>query len=160
MTPWGEGSVIVWDGRLLEVELPPVRHRHDGPPAQTVADGDIIALRRWVSELESYFRGERLSWEYGEVDLSSRELTRFGLRTIEALMDVPAGSTVSYGTLAEMAGFPRAARAVGSVMASNGIPIVIPCHRVIRSDGSLGRYGNDSTWKERLLKHEREALGR
>lgn len=152
--------MTVWDGRLLEVDLPPVRYRHEGPPAQMVADEDIVALRRWVSELESYFRGERLSWEYAEVDLSSRELTPFALRTIEALMDVPAGSTVSYGSLAAMAGFPRAARAVGSVMASNGIPIVIPCHRVIRSDGSLGRYGNDPTWKERLLKHEREALER
>ncbi len=62
---------------------------------------------------------------------------------------------MSYGELAEMAGYPRAARAVGNAMASNPIPIVVPCHRVVRSDGTLGNYGNDPTWKERLLEHER-----
>ncbi len=57
----------------------------------------------------------------------------------EALLSVPAGETVSYGELAEMAGYPRAARAVGNAMAANPIPIVVPCHRVIRSDGSHGQ---------------------
>lgn len=147
--------VTVCEGRLMEVELPPLREKHEGPPARLVMDGDALVMRRWVSQIEEYFRGERLSWEYKEVDLSARTLTPFALRTIQALMEVPAGSTVGYGELAALAGFPRAARAVGSVMANNPIPIVVPCHRVIKSDGSLGRYGNDSSWKTRLLEHER-----
>ncbi len=54
-----------------------------------------------------------------------------------------------------MAGFPRAARAVGTAMANNPIPVVVPCHRVIRADGSLGSYGDDPSWKPKLLEHER-----
>jgi len=72
-----------------------------------------------------------------------------------------ASSEVEFdGTLAEMAGYPRAARAVGNAMASNPIPVVVPCHRVVRSDGSLGRYGDDPAWKERLLDHEQKHVAR
>ena len=73
-------------------------------------------------------------------------------RTVYAtLLAVPAAVTVSYGGLAEMAGYPRAARAVGSAMANNPIPIVMPCHRVIRSDGSLGNYGTIPRGRSGLL---------
>lgn len=157
-TPWGDGVVIVRSGRLLGVELPPVRGARDGfGSTDETRPEDVRALQRWTLELEGYFRGERLSWSPADIrpELEQSGLSRFARRTVEALMEVPAGSTVAYGELASLAGHPRAARAVGSVMASNSIPIVIPCHRVIRSDGSLGRYGNDPSWKERLLEHER-----
>jgi methylated-DNA-[protein]-cysteine S-methyltransferase len=154
-TPWGEGLLACWRGRLVRVELPPLRDGGAGQRDDAATPTDRAAARRWVAELEAYFRGERLSWCLDEVGLDLEGMTRFACRTVEVLLTVPAGSTVSYGELALMAGFPRAARAVGSVMAGNPIPVVIPCHRVIRSDGSLGRYGTDARWKDRLLTHER-----
>jgi methylated-DNA-[protein]-cysteine S-methyltransferase len=121
---------------------------------QDIGDRDRAVVARWVDALEAYFHGERLSWTAEEIDLERRETGPFRRAVYETLLTVPAGVTVSYGALAEMAGFPRAARAVGTAMASNPIPVVVPCHRVIRSDGSLGRYGDDPSWKERLLAHE------
>ncbi len=158
-TPWGHGVVILVAGRLTQVELPPVELTSLGPREGEGNSEDRAALRHWVSSLETYFRGERPSWCSEDIRWNLDEMSVFARRTVEALMSVPAGSTVSYGELAQLAGYPRAARAVGSVMAGNTIPIVVPCHRVIRSDGSLGRYGTDPSWKVRLLDHERLVEG-
>lgn len=73
---------------------------------------------------------------------------------LQQLRQVPAGQTVSYGTLAQQAGFPGAARAVGSVCKRNPLPIIIPCHRVIKSDGRLGGYAFGVKLKQQLLRHE------
>ena len=67
-------------------------------------------------------------------------LTDFQLRVLEQCRKISYGRTVSYAELATKAGFPRAARAVGNCMAGNRIPLLIPCHRVVRSDGQLGSY--------------------
>ena len=64
---------------------------------------------------------------------------------------VPHGAVVSYRDLARVAGRPHAYRAVGSAMARNELPVILPCHRVIKNDGRLGQYGDDPAWKERLL---------
>lgn len=159
-TPWGDGVATVHDGRLVGVELPPVSPAPSRWGPGSVADKDAAVLRRWIGELDQYFRGERLCWSLEEVNAEREGMGEFARRTTEALMVVPAGSTISYGALASLAGYPRAARAVGTLMATNVVPIVIPCHRVIRSDGSLGRYGRDSSWKELLLTHERDHVAR
>jgi methylated-DNA-[protein]-cysteine S-methyltransferase len=176
-TPWGTGSVWVSEGHLVAVDLPqasqiaeaaegpsrPVGQNRDGPaqpsahPAAIPAS-DAAALTRWTEELEAYFRGERLSWTPDEIVLEALSPGPFERAVYLALLSVPAGATVAYGELAEMAGHPRAARAVGNVMAANPIPIVIPCHRVIRADGALGNYGDDPEWKKRLLAHERASV--
>ena len=166
-TVWGDGWVYVRDGRLVGVELPGEAQidRAGGVPAGPDAGGsgggaaepstaDSGALSIWAHELEAYFAGERTTWTAAEVPLGDMPLGVFERAIYETLLAVPAGETVSYGELAEMAGYPRAARAVGNAMAENPIPVVVPCHRVIRSDGTLGRYGNDPAWKERLLVHE------
>jgi methylated-DNA-[protein]-cysteine S-methyltransferase len=160
-TPWGAGLVWVSDGQLVAVELPDTREpvavaSAPGPSApQEVSESDQAALEQWVAELEAYFRGERLAWSLEELSLEALSLGPFARSVYEVLLSVPPGETVAYGELAEMAGYPRAARAVGNVMAANPIPVVVPCHRVIRADGSLGNYGDDPAWKSRLLEHER-----
>ena len=108
-------------------------------------------------ELEEYFAGRRRSFEV-PVD---RRLSRGYRRTVlEALSrDVPYGQTVSYKELAERTGNPKASRAVGSAMATNPIPIVVPCHRVLRSGGALGGYGGGLDTKVWLLRHEGALLG-
>lgn len=167
-TPWGEGMVSVCCGWLAGVELPPLRESQvtvrrpeagalEKQPFGPAIDRDGLdsdALDHWQGELEAYFRGERLAWRPEELPLDRLPVGTFARDVYATLMLVPPAVTVSYGTLAEMAGYPRAARAVGHAMATNPIPIVIPCHRVIRSDGALGNYGTDPAWKERLLSHE------
>jgi methylated-DNA-[protein]-cysteine S-methyltransferase len=164
-TPWGEGVVTVRKGRLIAVDLPVTAGRAEKAPAQrppaeargaTEDQADRATADGWAEQLESYFRGERLSWTAEEFGLDDLAVGAFARGVYATLLTVPPAVTVSYGDLAQMAGHPRAARAVGTAMACNPMPIVIPCHRVIRSDGSLGNYGDDPALKERLLAHERE----
>jgi methylated-DNA-[protein]-cysteine S-methyltransferase len=103
--------------------------------------------------LEEYFNGARNRFEI-EYDLSG--LTNFQRLVLEAVQQVPKGSYVTYLELAKRIGRPKAARAVGQALGSNPIPILIPCHRVIATDGSLGGYsapGGVET-KSELLKME------
>jgi methylated-DNA-[protein]-cysteine S-methyltransferase len=116
--------------------------------------GRLDEVRR---ELEEYFGGRRRSFDV-PVD---RRLSRGYRRTVlEALSRVvPYGHTVSYKELAERTGNPKASRAVGSAMATNPIPIVVPCHRVLRTGGALGGYGGGLDTKVWLLRHEGALLG-
>ncbi len=81
-------------------------------------------------------------------------LSGFRRAVLEETMRIPAGETRSYGWIAEKVGHPRAARAVGRVMATNPLPLVVPCHRVVGSDGSLTGYGGGLALKETLLRLE------
>jgi methylated-DNA-[protein]-cysteine S-methyltransferase len=165
-TPWGPGTVRVSEGRLVGVELPLVSGSGTtvtlggsaAPPGEA-GPVDRAVLDRWVGELEAYFSGDRLSWRAEDIPLEDLAFAAFERAVYGALLSVPPGVMVSYGTLAEMAGFPRAARAVGNAMAANAVPVVIPCHRVVRADGTLGNYGNDPAWKQRLLAHEWKHAG-
>ncbi len=158
-TDWGEGAVTVCEGRLIAVDVPVDRAQNvTAVDLDSLHVDDRAALRRWVTELEAYFRGERLCWSAGEVALDELGLPGFVRDVYAALLEVPAAETVSYGALAEQAGYPRAARAVGNAMASNPIPIVVPCHRVIKADGSYGNYGSDPAYKVLLLDHERACV--
>lgn len=85
-------------------------------------------------------------------------ITPFRRAVLEQTMAIPMGETRTYAELAASAGSPRAARAVGRVMATNPLPFVIPCHRVVGSNGTLHGYGGGLDLKERLLKVE-GALG-
>ncbi len=83
-------------------------------------------------------------------------LTSFQIRVLLTVIDIPAGETRSYREVAEAAGRPRAYRAVGTALKLNPMPIAIPCHRVIRSDGTPGRYSAGGTRKKiALLRAER-----
>ncbi|MFQ5945626.1 MAG: methylated-DNA--[protein]-cysteine S-methyltransferase, partial [Anaerolineae bacterium] len=81
-------------------------------------------------------------------------VTPFQAQVLRATLSVPHGRVASYGEIARRAGNPGASRAVGGALSRNPIPIVIPCHRVIASDGSLGGYSSGTHIKERLLRLE------
>ena len=82
--------------------------------------------------------------------------TEFQQAVLKACCKIEAGKTMTYGELAEQAGYPQAARAVGAVMAKNPIPLLIPCHRVVGRNGALTGYSGTGgvAMKQRLLKHE------
>ncbi len=102
-------------------------------------------------ELDEYFAGERTAFDLA-VDIE--RLSTFNRSVLEELARVPYGSLTTYGTLAGRAGRPRAARAVGTIMNRNPIPIVLPCHRVVGSTGSLVGYAGGLERKETLLRLE------
>ena len=111
-------------------------------------------LKESCRQLEEYFKGERKSFSLP----ISFPATPFKKRVYEELSKIPYGRTVTYKELASMAGSPNAARAVGSAMASNPIMIILPCHRVLGSDGSLAGYAYGTQKKEYLLNLEKSHM--
>lgn len=107
--------------------------------------------------LERYARGESVS--FAEVTCTSVSRTEFQKRVLAVTQSLPYGATVTYGQLAELAGRPGAARAVGTTMARNRVPLIVPCHRVIGSGGKLGGYSaaQGLAFKKRLLDMEASA---
>lgn len=128
-------------GRLPE--LPP-----DHPEAAAL-------LERVCAQLDEYFRGERRSFDL-PIDWSG--MGEYQREVLRACYAIPYGEVRTYSGLARLTGRPKAARAVGRIMASNPIPIVIPCHRVIGSNGNLTGYGGGLEVKARLLKMEGSQL--
>jgi methylated-DNA-[protein]-cysteine S-methyltransferase len=104
-----------------------------------------------IRQLELYFQGRLRQFS---LKLAPQG-TPFQLSVLRALQDVPYGATISYGELAQRIGRPKASRAVGGANARNPLPIVIPCHRVIGSDGSLVGFGGGLEIKRKLLDLER-----
>ncbi len=102
-------------------------------------------------QLASYFEGKRREFE---LDVDLRLARDFGQRVLTELRRVPYGETTTYGALASRTGRPRAARAVGSVMNRNPVPIVVPCHRVVGASGSLVGYAGGLERKLTLLRLE------
>jgi len=150
-TPYGYGRVEL-DGDLpVAVELP--------DPAVAPPPGEPVDQGRWALLLARYFAGERVMFAL-DVDAYVEHLgcTAFEADVLRALSRVPYGRAVSYRDLARDAGHPTAWRATGTVMARNELPIVLPCHRITRSDGTLGYYGSDPAWKRRLLELEGVSL--
>jgi O-6-methylguanine DNA methyltransferase len=108
-------------------------------------------------ELHRYFAGD-FSVLRHRVDLCL-VASDFQRRALQALRRVPAGSVISYSGLATAVGEPHSQRAIGNTMASNPVPIFVPCHRVIKSDGSIGNYGGGVERKLLLLKLEGFRIG-
>jgi methylated-DNA-[protein]-cysteine S-methyltransferase len=122
------------------------------PATQALPEG---VLRQWhdqVSQaLEDYFFGKPVAANALPLDLRG---TPFQLLVWQELQRIPWGATIAYQDLAGRIGKPRSARAVGQACGANPIPILIPCHRVIAADGSLGGYSSGLERKRWLLKHE------
>ena len=113
-------------------------------------------LTQAINQLEAYFSGERTAFD---LPLGA-EGTEFQRSVWEALLRIPYGETRSYGQIAEAIGKPKAGRAVGMANHRNPIAIIIPCHRVIGSDGSLVGYGGGINVKTFLLQLERGVIER
>ncbi len=125
---------------------------HKGGPA---VDGGWVRddglFRAWTTELDAYFAGEASGFRS---PVRARG-TAFQKRVWEALRKIPRGETISYGELARRIGSPRAVRAVGAAVGRNPVSVIIPCHRVVGSNGALTGYAGGVKRKQWLLDHER-----
>ncbi|MGD0452947.1 MAG: methylated-DNA--[protein]-cysteine S-methyltransferase [Solirubrobacteraceae bacterium] len=117
-------------------------------PRIVEASAPLEPLRR---ELDEYFSGRRRSFE---LPLDWTLIGPFGRRVLRVTSEIPYGGVLSYAEVAADAGSPRGSRAAGNALGSNPIPIVIPCHRVLRTGGALGGYGGGLERKQYLLELE------
>ena len=110
-----------------------------------------------VDRLQQYASGDVV--DFSDIELAGENLTPFQQRVVAACRDIPYGATAAYGELARRVGRPGAARAVGAVMATNRLPLVVPCHRVVASSGGLGGFSAPQgvAMKRRLLAMEAES---
>lgn len=149
----GDRQVVVFPGKLgwmaLQAagsRLEDVRFGHPTPAAALAALGDPPAecppraawILRLQRQLQAYAEGEAVDFGWVEVVLDG--LSPFRRRVLELCRTIPYGKTLTYGQLAAQAGSPAACRAVGACMAANRLPLVIPCHRVVASNGGLGGF--------------------
>lgn len=121
-----------------------IKKRFPGAVRERGEFADLMEL------LERYFHGERIELDY-PVKLSG---TRFQLKVWKKLREIRYGEVKSYGWVAREVGAPKAARAVGGAVARNPVALIIPCHRVIRSDGGIGGFGYGVALKRKLLRLE------
>ena len=130
----------------------------EGPKAMQPEPGwthNPRPLQRAVDELTAYFAGDLRTFDLP----LNMQGTPFQLSVWRALLDIPYGETTSYGEIARRVGTPQGSRAVGLANGSNPIAIVVPCHRVIGSNGKLTGYGGGLNNKETLLALERKHAG-
>lgn len=161
VTAWGIVTLTATTRGLARVRLPEPIAAPSSPAQHSVEVAPPTAeLARWAALFRAYFDGE--TTDFDAIPLDETGLTATECALYAALRRVPRGQTVSYGDLAQRIGKPGAARAVGGAMARNRWPIVVPCHRVLATDGALGGFsapGGVAT-KRRLLAMEGVDLDR
>jgi len=155
-TRWGPFIGLATDPGLIATFLPAERCE----PVETIVRRrwpDATPTRRLPAGLSraiaAYFAGRPRTFD---VPLDLTGVTAFRQSVMEACCRIPYGQTASYSDLARQVGQPQASRAVGSTMAHNPLPLIVPCHRVVRQDGSLGGFSSPDgvTMKLRLLRVE------
>ncbi len=149
-TPLGPVLVLTADDRLAGLYF----DSHARTPAlEGLPRREAALLDRVRLELAEYFAGARTSFDIPLL----LEGTPFQVAVWRALIEIPSGTTSTYGEIARQLGRPQAARAVGAANGLNPISIIVPCHRLVGADGSLTGYGWGLDRKRRLLELERQA---
>jgi O-6-methylguanine DNA methyltransferase len=161
LTPLGDLTIIFTDKGIRRIEIGAQNSDYlkmtqmainSGKPAKAfvIIDRQEL-LADWKQQLESYLQGIPVNFN---IPLDIREGTAFKKKVWRVLQRIPYGETRSYRWVAQQTGNACASRAVGQANAANPIPIIIPCHRVIRSDGSLGGFSSGINIKKELLRLE------
>jgi methylated-DNA-[protein]-cysteine S-methyltransferase len=158
-TDWGYFGLAGTDSALIRTHLPLA-------DCNRVVQGLLAELgpasfnAKYLQELQerikAYYKGSCADG-FSDVRVNLRSMGPFTSAILRACRKIKPGRTVTYAQLAKMAGRPKAVRAVGGALARNPLPLIIPCHRVIRSDGRIGGYSaaGGTRLKQRLLEHER-----
>jgi len=151
-SPCGPLTLVATDGRLSGLYMTDQRHR---PAEETFGHPDPEPFGEVITQLAEYFTGDRTEFT---VPLTMHG-TDFQRKVWAALREIPYGETWTYGQLADHLGQPTASRAVGLANGKNPVGVIVPCHRVVGSDGSLTGYGGGLERKQFLLDFERGVAG-
>lgn len=147
-TPFGEVAVATSGGLIVRVYL---------PGATVPAGSPSVDSRRAAEEISQFLAGTRTHWD---VEVAMPEATPFRTAVWRALSEIPYGLTRTYGELAAHIGRPGAARAVGTACATNPLPLLVPCHRVVPATEGTGSYAGGAEMKKALLEMERTVSAR
>ena len=140
-TRWGWFGLLGCEKGLVRTCLPVAFKETVEKRLLSGIEGSAPAKKVYKSlekDILAYYKGRRI--DFSEVLVCLDGLTEFQQKVLTALRAVTYGKTVSYSDLARQSGSPKAARVIGTVMAKNPLPLIIPCHRVIKQDGSLGQF--------------------
>ena len=150
-TPVGELMLCADDDGLTHLVLPGAARPPQSPGVEEDDGGQDVGIHHHLLEaatqLDEYFAGERETFELA----LDPQGTPFQRKVWFALADIPYGETISYAELARRVGSPKAFRAVGQANGKNPLAIILPCHRVITSGGTIGGYGGGLPMKRELL---------
>ncbi|MBW8000758.1 MAG: methylated-DNA--[protein]-cysteine S-methyltransferase [Planctomycetes bacterium] len=157
-TKWGYFGLTAIENGLLRTHLP-LSNRHSLEQnllkCYPEAKFDKNLFRDLQNQIIAYFEGSYVDFDK-DIDIQLDGFSDFSKKVLGVCRNIRFGQTVSYGQLAKKAGSPAAARAVGGIMAKNQTPLIIPCHRVIRSDSQLGGFSatGGTTMKGKMLQLE------
>jgi len=152
-SPVGRVRVIARDGAICRVDFETHASFDDSPRGDERPDDPLLAQA--LGQLREYFAGERVAFD---LPLEPESGTAFQRRAWKALREIPFGQTRTYGEQARAIQHPTAVRAVGAANGRNPIGIIVPCHRVIGSDGKLTGYAGGMAAKRWLLDHEARVM--
>ena len=161
-TKWGYFGLAGTESGLLRSFLPVAeRQKVESELVKNteIAEWDSRLFSTVQEQIIAYFEGACVHFS-PDTPVVLDGLSRFSRRVLTACKDIGFGETISYAALAKKIGRPDAARAVGAALAKNPLPLVIPCHRIIRSDGKIGGFSaaGGTSLKIKLLKLEQQAL--
>jgi len=145
----GDAAAPVVTRICLPGESPPAGRRRAGPPSRSKSCARIDELS---ARLRAFCAGEDVVFDLSVVDLD--RCGPFQRAVLRAEHGIPRGSVSTYGRIAARIGHPGASRAVGTALARNPFPLVVPCHRAVREGGALGRFRGGAAMKRRLLEME------
>jgi len=161
-TKWGYFGLVGTEYALYRTQLP-------GPKPEKIKSRllknfhhpqlDKTFLRTLQEKITAYFEGACVNFSR-DIPLILDGFSSFGISVLTACRTIEFGQTLTYGQLAKKSGRPNASRAVGSTLAKNPLPLIIPCHRIIRSDGKLGGFSAPGgiLLKKKMLELEHKAL--
>ncbi len=138
--------------KIAEIILPKFSIKYLKKKYRGISPGRHKKIERIATKIKEYISGKKTSFTLNILDL--KRLKNFQRKVLSLTSKIQRGKVESYGSIAKKLGIPKGARAVGQALAHNPFPIIIPCHRVIKSDGSIGGFGGNVNLKRKLLKIE------
>ncbi|MCK4913110.1 MAG: methylated-DNA--[protein]-cysteine S-methyltransferase [Planctomycetes bacterium] len=158
-TEWGYFGLVGTDNALFNAFLPTaergtLRNKILADFHSILHEKDLF--KPVQQRIVAYFQGERIDFG-GDIEIELYLDSFFAKQVLVACRDIAFGQTRTYLDIAKRLGKPRATRAVGAALAKNPLPLIVPCHRVLRSDGQIGGFsaGGGAEMKAKLLEHER-----
>lgn len=138
------GKLSIFHTKNLVIQL---KFNSNEPYSEKITD-EIYNIRTQINE---YLLGKRMKFDIDYIITGSA----FEKQILQYIATIPYGKTISYKNVAINCGYPKAYRAVGTVLRKNKLPLIIPCHRVIKSDGSIGEYNGGKSIKSKLISLEK-----